>query len=130
MEAAASAMPFGHGKLFRLSQEGTTPSYLFGTIHLSDPRITDFSPQLRGALANSKIIALEATERAIPAKRAAMRAAMLAREEQRPDRMLSKADFAELEAVIVRHGLRKSTAHTFKPTILALLLDPPACADR
>jgi len=134
LEAAASAMPFGHGKLFRLSQEGTTPSYLFGTIHLSDPRITDFSPQLRGALANSKIIALEATEtgdalaRAIPAKRAAMRAAMLAREEQRPDRMLSKADFAELEAVIVRHGLRKSAAHKFKPSALALLLDQPACA--
>jgi uncharacterized protein YbaP (TraB family) len=136
IEAAASAMPFGHGKLFRLSREGTTPSYLFGTLHLSDPRIADFSPRLRAVLANSKIVALETTDtgdalaRAIPTKRAAMQAALLARAEQRPDRLLSKADFAELEAVIVRHGLRRSTAHTFKPTILALLLDQPACADR
>jgi len=136
IEAAASAMPFGRGKLFRLSREGTTPSYLFGTLHLSDPRIADFSSRLRAALANSKIVALEATgtgdalARAIPANRAAMRAALLAREDQRPDRLLSKADFAELEAVIARHGLRKSIAHKFKPSVLALLLDQPACAGR
>ena len=136
IEAAARAMPFGRGKLFRLSREGTTPSYLFGTLHLSDPRITDFSPRLRAALANSRIVALEATEtkdtlaRAIPANRAAMRAALLAREEQRPDRLLSKADFAELETVIVGQGLRRSTAHKFKPSVLALILDQPACASR
>jgi uncharacterized protein YbaP (TraB family) len=136
IEAAASAMPFGHGKLFRLSHEGTTPSYVFGTLHLSDPRIAHFSPGLRAVLANAKIVALEATDtgdalaRAIPAKRAAMRAALLAREEQRPDHLLSKADFAELEAVIARHGLRKSITHKFKPSVLALLLDQPACAGR
>lgn len=132
----ARAMPFGRGKLFRLSHEGLAPSYLFGTLHLSDLRITDFSALLRAALANSKIVALEATgtggalTRPIPANSAAMRATLLARDEQRPDRLLSRADFAELEAVIARHGLRKSTAHKFKPSVLALLVDQPACADR
>jgi uncharacterized protein len=136
IEQDSRAMPFGHGKLFRLSHEGTTPSYVFGTLHLSDPRIADFSPRPRAALANSKIVALEATNtgdtlaRAIPTNRAAMRGALLARGEQRPDRLLSKADFAELEAVIVRHGLRKSTARNFKPSVLALILDQPACAGR
>jgi uncharacterized protein len=37
---------FGHGKLFRLSRAGTAPSYVFATLHLSDPRITNLSPQL------------------------------------------------------------------------------------
>jgi uncharacterized protein len=136
IEAAASAMPFGRGKLFRLSREGTAPSYVFGTLHLTDPRITDFSPLLRGALANSKIVALEApgTEvalaRAIPANRAAMQRASRAPQEQRPDHLLSKAEFAELEAAVARHGLGKSTARNFKPSVLALILDQPACAAR
>lgn len=136
IEAAASAMPFGYGKLFRLSREGSAASYLFGTLHLSDPRLTDFSPELRAALANAKIVALEATgtgdasARAIPANRTTMRGALLARQEQQPDRLLSKADFAELEATVARHGLRKLAAHKFKPSILALLLDQPACASR
>ena len=136
IETAASAMPFGHGKLFRLSREGSAPSYVFGTLHVADPRIADFSPGLRAALANSRIVVLEATgtgdasARAIPANRAAMRGALLARPEQRPDRLLSKADFAELEAAIASHGLRKSAAHKFKPSVLAFLLDQPACAGR
>jgi uncharacterized protein YbaP (TraB family) len=136
IEAAASAMPFGRGKLFRLSREGTAPSYVFGTLHLSDPRIAHFSPELRAVLAKAKMVVLETTgtgdalARAIPARRAAMRAALLAREEQRPDHLLSKADFEELEAVIARHGLRKSITHKFKSSVLALLLDQPACAGR
>ena len=39
---AASAMPFRYGKLFRLSRAESEPSYLFATLHLSDPRITSF----------------------------------------------------------------------------------------
>src|ERR1700730_4589664 len=56
IEAAASAMPFGHGKLFRLSRAGTDSSYLFATLHLSDQSITSFSTALRAALADSKIV--------------------------------------------------------------------------
>ncbi len=135
IEATARAMPFGHGRLFRLSREGAR-SYLLGILHLPDPRVTDFSPQLRVALANSKIVALEATgtgvalARTIPANRAAMWRATRAPQKQRPDRLLSKAEFVELEAVISRHALPKSTAHKFKPSVLALLLDQPECADR
>src|SRR5580704_15439827 len=62
IEAAARAMPFGNGKLFRLSRAGTDSSYVFATLHLSDSRIPSFSPRLRAALAGSKIVALESIE--------------------------------------------------------------------
>jgi len=134
IEAAASAMPFQHGKLFRLSRAGTAPSYVFATLHLSDPRITGFSPQLRAALAGSKSVALETIEIGavlrgeITNNRAAWRRATVARENQRADRLLDKADFARLEALAVRKGVRQPAVHTFKPSVLALMLDLPACA--
>ena len=134
IEAAASAMPFRHGKLFRLSRAGTEPSYVFATLHLSDPRVTGFSPRLRAALAGSKIVALETIQtgavlrQAITNNRAAWRRATVAEENQRADHLLDKADFAQLEALAARKGVAKSAVHTFKPSVLALMLDLPSCA--
>jgi hypothetical protein len=136
IESAASAMPFWHGKLFRLSRAGTEPSYVFATLHLSDPRITAFSPRLRDTLAGSKIVVLESVEtgdalrRAIRNNGAAWRRATVADENHRADRLLGKTDFAQLEALVARKGLSKSVAREFKPSTIALLLDLPACAVR
>jgi uncharacterized protein len=133
----ARSIPFGHGTLFRLSREGTSPSYLFGTLHVADPRVTNFSPEMRAALEHSKLVALEtvATGNAIgdgamtSDQRAEMRAALLAPKEQRPDHLLKSKDFASLEEAVVRRGLQKSAARKLKPTVLALLLDLPSCAN-
>lgn len=136
IETAASAMPFGHGKLFRISRAGSEPSYLFATLHLSDPRITSFSPRLTAALTASKIVVLESTEtgdvlrRAIRNNHAAWRRATVASENQRADNLLGKTDFEQLEALEARRGLPKSVVRKFKPSALALLLDLPACAVR
>jgi len=136
IEKAASAMPFRHGKLFRLSRTGRDPSYLLGTLHLSDPRITSFSPQLTATLTGSKIVVLESVEtgdvlrNAIKNSHAAWRRATLARENQRADNLLEKTDFEQLETLVANTGLPKSLAREFKPSALALLLDLPPCAVR
>ncbi len=136
IEAAASAMPFRYGKLFRLSRAGTEPSYLFATLHLSDPRVITFAPAVRDAIAHSKIVLLETIEtgevlrRAIAKNPAAWRRAILAREDERAGRLLSKADFAELEAYVARMGFAESAAREFKPSTLSFLLDQPDCAPR
>jgi uncharacterized protein YbaP (TraB family) len=134
IEAAASAMPFRHGKLFRLAHAGTEPSYVFATLHLSDPRITSFSKRLRAALTNSKIVALESVEtgdvlrQAVANNGAAWRRVTVAGDNQRADRLLDKTDFAHLEALAARKGIAQSAVHTFKPSVLALMLDIPSCA--
>jgi uncharacterized protein len=136
IETAASAMPFRYGKLFRLSRAGSEPSYLFATLHLSDPRITSFSPRLTATLTGSKIVVLETVETgdvlrsAIRNNQAAWRRATLARENQRADHLLSKTDFEQLEALLARSGWPKSVAREFKASTLALLLDLSACAVR
>src|SRR5262245_18072948 len=136
IETAASTMPFRHGKLFRLSRAGSEPSYLFATLHLSDPRITSFSPLLTAAFTGSRIVVLETGDtgdglrRAIKNDHAARRRATLARENQRADNLLSKTDFEQLEALVARSGLPKSVAREFKASTLALMLDLSACAVR
>jgi uncharacterized protein YbaP (TraB family) len=134
IEKAASAMPFRHGKLFRLSRTGSGSSYLLATLHLSDPRITSFSPRLTATLTGSKIVVLESVEtedvlrNAIRNSHAAWHRAIFARENQRADNLLEKTDFEQLETLVARKGFPKSLAREFKASALALLLDLPPCA--
>lgn len=136
IEAAGRAFPFAQGKLFRLSKGTSTPSYLLGTLHLADPRITDFSRRLRDAIAASTVVAIEAAENGtrlrdtLAKDRAELKAALIAPEERRADRLLDAEDFAALEEALARRGFRGSEATRFKPTVLALLLDLPICAIR
>src|SRR5262249_14665297 len=114
---------------------GSEPSYLFATLHLSDSRVTSFSPRLTATLTGSKIVVLETVEtgdvlrRAIRNNPAAWRRATLARKNQ-ADNLLSKTDFEQLEALVARSGLPKSVAREFKASTLALMLDLSACAVR
>ncbi|MEW6690518.1 MAG: TraB/GumN family protein [Pseudomonadota bacterium] len=59
LEAAAGER-FAHGTLWRVSRPGVPPSYVFGTIHLADPRVLDIPEPVRQALARSRSFAMEA----------------------------------------------------------------------
>jgi hypothetical protein len=99
-------------------------------------RVTDFSRRVRYALAGAKVVALEAIEdgprlrESMVKDRGELRSALLAPEDRRAHRLLDAQDFAVLEALLERRGLRKSVARRYKATALALLLDLPRCAIR
>jgi uncharacterized protein YbaP (TraB family) len=62
---AASAPPakkFSHGLLWRVSKAGVRPSYIFGTIHVSDPRVLDIPDVVSRALARSKRYYMESVQ--------------------------------------------------------------------
>lgn len=48
--AAAAAMPYGHGLLWKIEAPGRAPSYVFGTMHVSDKRVTTLPKPVREAL--------------------------------------------------------------------------------
>jgi uncharacterized protein YbaP (TraB family) len=52
--AAGPGMKFTHGLLWRVSREGVPPSYVFGTIHVPDPRVLEPPPAVTRALARSR----------------------------------------------------------------------------
>jgi uncharacterized protein YbaP (TraB family) len=47
---AAEAMPYGKGLLWKIEAPGRAPSYVFGTMHVSDKRVTTLPKPVRDAL--------------------------------------------------------------------------------
>jgi len=130
----ARAMPFAGGTLFRLTRGDAPPSYVFGTLHLADPRVTGFGPAVLAALESVRTLALETVEtearltQSIRRNPAAMRKALLARKDQRADALLAGKALAELKAMLAAAGMTAASALALKPSVLALLLDLPPCA--
>jgi uncharacterized protein len=59
--AAGAAPPqkFAHGLLWRVAREGAPPSYVFGTIHVPDPRVLELPPAVSSAIARSRRVYVE-----------------------------------------------------------------------
>ncbi|HTQ76474.1 MAG TPA: TraB/GumN family protein [Burkholderiales bacterium] len=57
---AAAAPRFTHGLLWRVGHAGVPPSYVFGTIHLADPRALQLPDPVVAALSRSRTFAMEA----------------------------------------------------------------------
>lgn len=133
MAAVVEATPFAEGRLFRLTAGGKT-SYVFGSLHLSDPRATDFSPALREALAKSDTIVVEMVETAEDLDNvgkddpARLRATLVADKDRRAERLLAREDLGRLEALLRHRRVGGAPAIELKATALALLLDLPPCA--
>jgi uncharacterized protein YbaP (TraB family) len=131
----AAAMPFGQGRLFRVTKPATEPSYLFGTIHVADPRATAFPAAFQEALKGADVVALELAEvdgllssAATEKLGAKLLGYVVARPAERADRILSPAEFGRLADAVSRLGQPRSVLATFKPAILATMLALPACA--
>src|ERR1700757_1782386 len=57
--SVAAADPFDRGLLWRLDKPGTSPSWVYGTLHSSDPRVTALPPPVASALAAARTFAME-----------------------------------------------------------------------
>jgi uncharacterized protein YbaP (TraB family) len=57
--AAEVRQPFSDGRLFRVSRAGIADSFVFGTIHVGDPRVAAVAARLDDALQQSKTLAIE-----------------------------------------------------------------------
>src|SRR5215470_7605181 len=59
LAVAARAEPFDRGVLWRLERLGAAPSYVFGTLHSADPRVTTLVPAVARAFAACRTFAME-----------------------------------------------------------------------
>ena len=62
IEAKAAKTPNGESTLWRIEKNGTKPSWLFGTIHMTDPRVTALNPEARKAFDESDRLVIETTD--------------------------------------------------------------------
>lgn len=131
LEQEAAEVRNGSGLLWNVEKPGVEPSWLFGTMHLTDARVTDLTPQARDAYAKAGTVVIETTDVLDQSK---MMAAML----ERPDLMMFTdgstltsrlpAEKAQaIEAALAARGIPPASVQKMKPWMLAATLSIPAC---
>lgn len=50
---------YGHGLLWEITRPGVAPNYLFGTMHVTDPRVVNLPAPVRAAFGRAKRLVLE-----------------------------------------------------------------------
>lgn len=131
IEAEAAATPNGTGLLWKLEKAGEKPSYLFGTMHMTDPRVTALPAAAQQAFDAAGTVIIETTE-VLDQKK------MMATLAKEPDLMmftdgttlsslLSPADAAVVDKALDARGIPPASVARMKPWILSAMLALSPC---
>ncbi|RKF07367.1 polysaccharide biosynthesis protein GumN [Oceaniradius stylonematis] len=121
----------GDAILFRIQKNGVAPSYLFGTMHMTDPRVTELPAFAQDAFDASDVLVIETTEILDPAK---SQMALLTRPEltmfttdERISDFLDAGDEAVLREGLASRGLQLALVDRMKPWLVAAMVALPEC---
>lgn len=121
----------GQGLFWKIERSGSQPSYLLGTMHVTDPRVLAMPAGAAEAQAGARTIVIESDE--ILDEKKAM-AAILGKPEltmftdgRSIETLLAADDLAVLEAGLKRRGLSLSAVSRMKPWMLAAFVASSAC---
>ncbi|MGH6960678.1 MAG: TraB/GumN family protein, partial [Dongiaceae bacterium] len=119
----AEALPFSDGVLWRVERADGAASYVFGTLHSRDERVTALPQQVSDAFAASQTLAIECILDN-PAILKVTRAMLLPRGE-RLDASLSAAQVARLKDVAADYHMPFTMVTRFKPWGAMMLFSVP-----
>lgn len=128
--AEAAATKNAGAMLWKIEKDGRPASYLFGTVHLTDERVTNLSPAVKGALNEAKVIALEVSDlsesatASVIAKSAPL---VMFTDGRRLDNLLSNTEYEAVKTIIARSGMPVDLAASFKPWIVTMILSVSDC---
>ncbi len=121
----------GKGLLWKIEKDGSAPSYLFGTMHMTDPRVTRLTPAARKAFDAADTVVIETTEVLDQAK---MMAALMAKPELMMFTdgttlmsLLSPEEVASVDKALDARGIPLASVAKMKPWMLSAMLALPAC---
>lgn len=123
VHAAADDAIYGKGLLWRIERQGVAPSYLFGTLHHDDERVTRLAPPVQRAFERSKRFAVELVndEESVRKFRRAM-----VRKEPLLSALLGEADWPRYDERLAAHGMPRDARPHLKPWAAMLILVRPA----
>ncbi len=128
--AEAAATENAGALLWKIERDGRPTSYLFGTVHLTDDRVTKLSPAVLSALKEAKAVALEVadlSENATATVIAQSAPLAIYSDGRRLDQMLSPSEYESVKNVVSRSGLPADLAALFKPWIVSMILSVSDC---
>ncbi|MER8826323.1 TraB/GumN family protein [Mesorhizobium sp. M0938] len=131
IETEAAAIPNGKGLLWKLEKAGEKPSFLFGTMHVTDPRVTTLPPAAQRAFDAADTVVIETTEVLDQQK---MMAAFLKEPELMMftdsttlSSLLSPDDAATVNKALDARGIPPASVAKMKPWMLSTMVALPAC---
>lgn len=131
IRAEAARTPNGSGRLWKIEREGQEPSYLFGTMHVSDPRVVTLPPSAQAAFDASQTVVIETTD---ILDQATMLAGLMAKPELMMftdsttlTSLLSPEDAATVEEGLAKRGIPLASVIKMKPWMLTSMVSLPAC---
>lgn len=129
--AEAARAPNGDTLLFRIDRAGLAPSWLFGTMHLTDDRVVAMPKQAQAVFEAADTVAIESTEILDPAK---VQAALFSK----PDLTMftdgkSLSDYldadqrAALAKGLAARGVQLALVDRMKPWLISSMVALPKC---
>lgn len=111
--AGGPAGSFGEGRLWRISKPGAHDSFVLGTIHVADPRVSRIAKPVEDALARSRTLATEIALGAV------VDARVFELEEfddgRRLEPLIGPQAFARLRDALAAHGVPQARIERLKP---------------
>src|SRR5262249_29452163 len=103
LDSEAKSTENGQAVFWKIEKPGVDPSYLLGTVHLTDPRVTTLSAAVLDALGESKTVLLETADfspAAITAAMAQARQSAIFTDGQTLERLLVASDYEKVRDTI------------------------------
>jgi uncharacterized protein YbaP (TraB family) len=121
----------GKGLLWKIEKPGVKPSYLFGTMHLTDPRVLKLSGAAEAAYQGADTIVIE-TDEVLDSKAPLKVMAdtpdlMMFTNGQTLDKLIPKDKLETVKAALSKRGISLAAVNRMQPWILTSMLAMPAC---
>jgi uncharacterized protein YbaP (TraB family) len=132
LRAEADAVPNGKGLLWRIeTASDAKPSFLFGTVHLTDPRVHALAAPARRALDAAATVIVESTEAVTVNEMAkhlySVATLMVLPEGETLDTIIPPADLSAVKAYYRQDEGGYEAVVKYRPYMLAMALSYPPC---
>lgn len=117
--AMAESGRFAQGLLWEISRPGVAANYLFGTMHVADPRVLALQPEVEQAFAAARTFILELYPDDAVARRFAE--ASVLEGGQRLSQLMPRKTFERLVGHLAGHGIAADVADRLKPWAALLI---------
>ena len=122
--AQSGTARFDRGLLWKIEKPGQPAGYLFGTVHIPDERLLDFSPAVLGALKAAEQVATEIAMDMPNLQKLML--AMVYTDGRTLESVAGKQLYGELTVLMAKLGIPENVAQYMKPwAAMTMLIVPP-----
>lgn len=128
--SAAMATPNSEAVLWKVEKSGVAPSFVFGTAHVTDERLTTLAPKTLAALDASRRVVLEVADLSPGAMADALGSSaslLMNTAGSGLQKSLSPEEFERVKATLTKAGIPAQLAMLARPWLIHMLLSLPDC---